>query len=148
MINEFRGNYHFLSNFYTCCIRWKGIEYSSVECAFQAQKTKDEELRKYISTLNSSQAKSFGRKITPIREDWEEIKVPLMENLIFLKFSSIPKLKIALLATGEEELIEGNNWGDIFWGQCNGIGRNILGKILMEVRTKIRLKEAEIGEVS
>jgi hypothetical protein len=42
-----------------------------------------------------------------------------------------------LLLTGDEELIEGNFWGDVFWGVCNGVGKNHLGKILMEVRSEL-----------
>ena len=40
--------------------------------------------------------------------------------------------------TGEAELIEGNDWGDITWGVCNGIGENKLGKILMKLRLTLR----------
>ncbi len=43
-----------------------------------------------------------------------------------------------LLATGDAELVEGNNWGDRFWGICRGEGRNELGKILMKVRDELR----------
>jgi len=39
-----------------------------------------------------------------------------------------------LLQTGDEELIEGNKWGDRFWGVCKGKGKNNLGKILMKIR--------------
>jgi hypothetical protein len=48
-------------------------------------------------------------------------------------------LKQLLLATGDKELIEGNTWGDTFWGVCNGIGQNHLGKILMAKRTELKL---------
>ena len=39
-----------------------------------------------------------------------------------------------LLATDDMEIIEGNVWGDTFWGVCDGKGENNLGKVLMEVR--------------
>lgn len=42
-----------------------------------------------------------------------------------------------LINTGDAELIEGNSWGDTFWGECNGIGENNLGKILMKIRKEI-----------
>jgi predicted NAD-dependent protein-ADP-ribosyltransferase YbiA (DUF1768 family) len=32
------------------------------------------------------------------------------------------------------ELIEGNWWGDTYWGVCNGVGENHLGKLLMKIR--------------
>lgn len=56
-----------------------------------------------------------------------------MKDLVFQKFKN-EELKIKLLQTGNEELIEGNTWGDKFWGICNGVGENNLGKILMEIR--------------
>ena len=49
-----------------------------------------------------------------------------------------PELGNKLLETGNQELVEGNTWGDIFWGVCNGKGQNWLGKILMMVRDEIR----------
>ena len=47
-------------------------------------------------------------------------------------------LRKLLLATGDAELIEGNYWHDYYWGICNGVGQNWLGKILMEEREKIK----------
>lgn len=60
-----------------------------------------------------------------------------MEIFLYEKFS-YPYLRKWLLETGEEELIEGNNWGDKFWGQVNGIGENHLGRLLMEIREEIK----------
>jgi predicted NAD-dependent protein-ADP-ribosyltransferase YbiA (DUF1768 family) len=40
--------------------------------------------------------------------------------------------------TKEKLLIEGNYWKDTFWGICDGIGKNYLGKILMEVREEFK----------
>ena len=56
-----------------------------------------------------------------------------MLELLHLKFRH-PVLKDQLLATGDVELIEGNDWGDEFWGVCCGKGSNNLGKLLMLVR--------------
>ena len=69
--------------------------------------------------------------------DWEEIKDSIMYLGLRQKFHN-PTLQKKLLATGEEELIEGNWWNDTYWGVCNGVGQNNLGKILMEVRDEIR----------
>ena len=137
MINEFRGQYRFLSNFYPCLIEFEGNVYISVEHAFQAAKTLDEDWRESIFWARTpSDAKRIGRKV-PLREDWEEIKLSVMENLLRQKFN-IFDFKSALLATGDEELIEGNWWGDTFWGVCNGQGENHLGKLLMKIRSEIR----------
>ena len=63
-----------------------------------------------------------------------------MKKILYSKFAQNPYLAYGLLATGNEELIEGNTWGDKIWGQVNGEGQNLLGKILMEVREEIRNK--------
>jgi len=61
----------------------------------------------------------------------------MMEELLRLKFES-PELRKLLLETGEHELIEGNNWGDRFWGVVDGVGDNHLGKLLMKIRAELR----------
>ena len=61
-----------------------------------------------------------------------------MLNLVRAKFKQNPGLAEKLLNTGERELVEGNQWGDTFWGVCSGKGENVLGKILMQVRLEIR----------
>jgi predicted NAD-dependent protein-ADP-ribosyltransferase YbiA (DUF1768 family) len=60
-----------------------------------------------------------------------------MREILIAKFSQNEDIKGKLLATGDTELIEGNTWGDTFWGVCRGEGTNWLGKLLMEVRTEI-----------
>jgi ribA/ribD-fused uncharacterized protein len=128
----------FLSNFYPCRVHYKGIRYPALEYAYQAAKTLDKEERKDILMSASSRiAKRRGQLVT-IREDWEEIKIDVMRKLVLEKFSNYPSLRLALLNTGDAELIEGNWWNDTFWGVCEGVGENHLGKILMEVREKLR----------
>ena len=52
------------------------------------------------------------------------------------KFRGDIDLRSLLVATGDRELIEGNTWGDTFWGvdKNTGQGENHLGRILMELR--------------
>ena len=71
-----------------------------------------------------------------IRNDWGEIKLKVMESIVTVKFSD-PTLARKLLDTGGATLIEGNDWGDTFWGVYRGKGRNELGKILMRVREEL-----------
>jgi hypothetical protein len=84
------------------------------------------------------ESKKLGRRC-PVREDWEEIKLSVMEELVRSKFSN-PKLSQKLLETNDKLLVEGNTWGDTFWGVCNGRGENHLGKILMKVRSELKEK--------
>ena len=78
-------------------------------------------------------AKRLGGSIKE-RKDWEEVKVLLMSYLVVQKFAQEP-FKTWLLETGDEELVEGNTWGDTFWGVCKGEGENQLGIILMGIRS-------------
>ena len=136
MIDVFRGKYSFLSNFYEIPIRYAGIEFGSTEAAFQAMKCKHFEERIRFENLNPSEAKRLGREIE-LREDWEEVKDQIMYDICKQKFSRNEDLKIKLIQTGQEPIIESNTWHDYYWGQCNGKGLNKLGKILMQIREEL-----------
>ena len=142
VIDSFSGDYSFLSNFYRSTIIFEGMTYPSVEHAFQANKTLDLLRRNQIRNARScGEAKRLGRSVI-LREDWEQIKIGLMEKLLKEKFAN-PNLKELLLKTGDANLIEGNDWGDNFWGVCRGIGHNHLGKLLMKARDELREENNE-----
>ncbi len=138
MIAEFRGAWTRLSNYSLCSVWFDGHIYASVEHAYQAAKTHVAEERTAIRHLPTpNQAKKAGKVVT-IRPDWEDVKVSVMRELLHEKFAQEPE-KLVLLATGDEELVEGNWWGDRFWGQCPvGEGQNWLGRLLMEIRAELR----------
>lgn len=144
-ISNFRGNYYFLSNFYPARVEYEGLTYGSNEAAFQAQKTLDMEDRRRFTVLDPYEAKRKGRRVT-LRKDWEKAKEPIMRRIVFAKFSQNPELKEKLLATGDAYLEEGNDWGDRTWGTVNGIGENLLGKILMDVRDTLAGKTDSIPD--
>lgn len=136
MITAFKGKYDFLSNFCAAPVYLDNFLYPTVEHAFQASKTLIVEQRTNIAMCKSPvSAKHLGKKVT-LRHDWEMIKLHIMLDLLRQKFQE-PKMKAALLATGQEELIEGNWWNDTFWGVCKGVGQNHLGKLLMKVRSEL-----------
>jgi len=135
MINSFRGKNRFLSNFWPAPVTLDGVEYPSTENAYQAAKTLDLECRKVFETCSSGDAKKLGRQLT-VRDDWKNISLGIMLDLNRQKFQD-EELKAKLKATGDQELVEGNTWGDTFWGVCNGVGENHLGKILMQVRKEV-----------
>lgn len=144
-ILEFTGRYAFLSNFKMCTIPYNGIMFPSVEHAYQAQKNLSEEIQRYIAYLDTpNNAKKYAQTI-PLREDWEEVKVPIMSKLVYIKFHRHRDLQKALLATGDVQLVEGNWWGDTFWGMVNGQGHNVLGRILMQCRRDLRFKREISG---
>ncbi len=138
-INKFDGTqYRFLSNFYTCVVHYDGIIYPSSEHAYQAAKTTDFTLRQVIANMDTpGQTKSAGKRLS-IREGWNTIKFNIMSEIVLIKFATSASLRLKLLGTGDAELIEGNTWGDQYWGVCNGKGENNLGKILMHVRNILK----------
>jgi len=146
-IDSFSGAYRFLSNFYPCrpgliwlhgslvgkFDRW----FSTTEHAFQASKSLHPEDWEAIWRCNTpGEAKRLGRTLA-LRSDWDSVKQEVMFHLLRQKFSRRSPLRAALLRTGDAELIEGNNWGDVYWGVCDGVGENHLGRLLMLVRWQI-----------
>lgn len=141
MIDFFDGEYAFLSNFYNASCIFEEKFYPTVEHAFQAAKSLDSAERDWIAAAGSpGLAKRLGRRIN-LRPDWEKIKFDVMEECLRSKFAD-PVLKQKLLATGDEELVEGNYWHDNTYGNCSCekckdiFGRNMLGNILMKLRTE------------
>lgn len=136
MIDSFNGQYRFLSNFYHAPFKFNGYEWPTVEHAYVAHKSDDPEVIMSMHTFSDrtpGYVKKIGRFIQ-LRKDWNKIKFQLMTNLVTEKFEQNPHLMEKLIETGDEELVEGNHWGDRYWGVSGGEGKNNLGKILMNVR--------------
>lgn len=130
-VNGFQGKYRFLSNFF---IEPDGTH---VEGEYQALKCVNDSDKKKFIGLAPGQAKKMGRTVA-MRPDFDIFKVSLMYTLLFSKFRDHQELADLLLATGNEELVEENTWGDVFWGKCGGVGENQLGELLMSVRGYLR----------
>jgi ribA/ribD-fused uncharacterized protein len=118
-----------------------GVSYPSVENAYQAAKTLDLGKRELFYNVTPVDAKKLGKQLI-LREDWENIKINIMKDLIKQKFKN-EELKKLLIETNNVVLTEGNNWHDIFWGKCyckkhNREGENHLGKIIMAERELMR----------
>ncbi|MCM1322877.1 MAG: NADAR family protein [Acetobacter sp.] len=144
-ISDFRGKYAILSNFGETHFEFGGVVWTSSEAAFQASKTKDLMKQIEISRMTPAEAKRVGRHLE-LRPDWEQVKDTVMLAVVFEKFSQDKQAQAALLSTGDAYLEEGNTWGDKYWGVCNGVGLNKLGKILMQVREEIRASQPETDE--
>ena len=93
-----------------------------------------------IKSMTAGQAKFWGLSNSMI-EHWDILKYHTMKRLIAEKFSekNLDLMK-KLVDTGDDLLIEGNSWGDRYWGQCPvGNGENNLGKLLMKRREKLQM---------
>lgn len=131
-ITSFSGEYSFLSNFYPCLVLYGDRSYPCVENAYQASKTVVIQKRLLFEMMTPGQAKRAGKKLL-IRGDWVDVKESIMTVLLVQKFYD-GWLREKLVATSGKRLIEGNTWGDTYWGVCNGVGLNRLGLILEGIR--------------
>lgn len=137
MIDRFDGEYYFLSNFYPSPVTMYGEVYPTVEHAFQAAKCLYPNDRWRIRHAPyPNEAKRIGRGVALV-DRWDELRVPIMTELVRRKFEGNSQLRYLLLATTPHELVEGNTWGDRFWGVYQGVGENHLGKILMQIREEV-----------
>lgn len=133
-IYGFKGDYRWLSNF------WEIEDGLTTEHHFQASKATEYADYLYVMDAESAgEAKRRGQKID-LRPDWDEVKDLMMLDLLHEKFSE-PVMRARLTATGSVPLIEANSWGDTYWGvnQMSGVGENMLGILLMQVRAEIVL---------
>lgn len=130
--------YGFLNNFTHAPMFIFGRWWATVEHAFQAAKSLIKEEQDLIWQAETPRkAKDFGQKVT-LRSDWENIKVHIMKKCVLAKFVQNHNLRMQLMQTGDQEIIEDSPI-DPFWG-CgkDGDGKNMLGKILMEVRKELK----------
>lgn len=146
---EFYGeksrHYGFLSNFFPAAITIAGREYKTNEHYFQSKKFDGTEHEQAIIDARSpSMAKRMGRSRSfPLRSDWERIKCDVMLECVRAKFTQHPDLRQRLLETGDAKLIE-HTTRDSYWGDGgDGSGKNMLGKILMRVRSELREGDGE-----
>lgn len=89
----------------------------------------------------AKEAATLGRDRTHlVRPDWDQIKDEIMYRAVLAKFQTHREIKDILLATGEELIVE-NSPVDYYWGcGADGTGQNRLGKILMNVRSFLRME--------
>lgn len=147
-IRQFQDEYRFLSNFSPLYPEGSALRAQAplmtAEHLFQAAKTNLEAERLAVMAARTpGEAKRLGQKVT-LREDWDDVRVDIMREIVLYKFTDYD-LWTLLDATGDRELVEGNTWGDTFWGVDleTGRGFNHLGKILMEVRRILRTERED-----
>ncbi len=89
--------------------------------------------------MTAKEAKDQGQRLK-CRLNWDCVKTDVMYRIIKAKFTQNRELKKKLLSTNSAMLIEGNDWGDVFWGidKNTGEGENYLGRIIMRVRNELR----------
>jgi ribA/ribD-fused uncharacterized protein len=143
IIDSFKGKYYYLSNFYYAPFIKNRLRWDTVEHYFQAMKTTSLKYRTQIRCSTSPvDAKKAGHSAI-LRSDWEKIKYNIMLFGVRAKFQQNVNLQKLLLSTNRTILVEGNYWHDNIWGNCICSrcmlveGSNLLGTILMRVRTEL-----------
>lgn len=149
MIDIFRGEYDWLSNFYMRPISVGGVPLKSNEHFYHSCRTVNpQEVKFILDAPTAYEAKKRSRTVTT-RSNWHAINVGAMAIGLWYKFTYNLDLQGKLLLTGDKVLIEGNWWHDNFWGDCKfgrgfvGVcercqfikGQNKLGKLHMQLRS-------------
>ncbi|OGH03186.1 MAG: hypothetical protein A2798_00280 [Candidatus Levybacteria bacterium RIFCSPHIGHO2_01_FULL_37_17] len=138
-IPHYETSYFLFSNFSPHKLVYKGVEYPTLEHAFQTQKFLDEPTREEVRNAQSPlMAFNIGRSRPGKREDWSRIKLNIMYELLREKVMQHEEVKDALMKTGDKEIVE-ENPNDDFWGSGkDGRGANHMGKALMRVRDELK----------
>jgi N-glycosidase YbiA len=134
------------SNFAAFPITIDGERWPTTEHYFQAQKFEDRDYQQKLRKANSPmQAARLGRdRKQKLRRDWESVKIGIMRAAVLAKFTQYPELRELLLSTGDAKLVEDTE-NDDYWGDGgDGSGKNMLGRILMQVRESLR-DSADVG---
>lgn len=135
------GEYGFLSNLYPCPVEYEGETFPTSEHAYQRGKFTHKRHWDWVSKAPEPRFvcivahNLFPYDVVP---GWTHLKVSRMSGVLRAKFSQNQNLKEKLLATHPKILIEASKT-DNFWGiGKKGNGKNMLGKILMEIREEIK----------
>lgn len=131
------------SNLYRRSIVFEDVTYATAEHAYQAGKARKPEVRDWILAAPSPALLAMaahGLYQWDIVSNWSRIKFDRMRGILHAKFTQHEDLKQILLETGNARLVESatvDTAVNRLWGEVNGVGKNMLGMLLMEVREEL-----------
>ena len=137
-------NYGPLSNFYRRAILFEGVVYPTAEHAYQAGKPRKAEVRSWLMAAPSAALLAMaaeGLDCRDISRDWSSNRFKRMRDVLRAKFTQNRDLTHLLLSTGNSRLVETPKTQtpvNRIWGEVNGAGANMLGKLLMEIRDELK----------
>lgn len=146
MVEEIRfyrssGEHGYLSNLYKRRITFECNQFTCSECAYQFGKPREESVANWLCDAPKPHlcaAAAHALLSFDINSNWNEIKVDRMRRVLKAKFAQHTDIKAKLLNTGDAVLIEESNT-DAFWGiGKKGVGKNMLGVLLMELRGELK----------
>ncbi len=135
--------YGALSNLYKREFMYEGEVFPTAEHAYQAGKARKVAVRKWLMAAPSPSLLAMaahGLYVWDVAPDWSTLKFDRMRGVLLAKFTQHQDLKDLLVGTGTMRLVESatvNNAVNRLWGEVNGVGQNMLGQLLMEVRSTI-----------
>ncbi|MFZ2484418.1 MAG: NADAR family protein [Minisyncoccia bacterium] len=135
----YEREFYVFSNFSSFMLEWKGKLYPTSEHAYHSEKFEDEVIKEAIRNCRSAHDafKLAKENSTKYKNNWDEIKLGVMNEIIRAKVAQHPYVRKKLIESGERQIIE-DSWKDDFWGWGAGKnGENHLGKIWMEVRQEV-----------
>lgn len=149
-VTFYRANerpYGAFSNLYRCVVRFEGQDFKTAEHAYQFGKPRKPAVRAWLMAAPSPSLLAMaahGLYSWDIAPGWSAKKVERMRRVLAAKFAQHPDLATLLLSTDDATLVETATVdSDVnrFWGEVNGVGRNMLGVLLMELRGVLRAQE-------
>lgn len=136
--------YGAFSNLYRRNIEFEGEVFATSEHAYQAGKARKPAVRKWLMEAPSPALLAMaahGLYYWDVAPGWSKTKFERMRAVLRAKFTQHEDLRELLLSTGHARLVEAasvDNEVNRLWGEVNGSGRNILGVLLMELRSQLR----------
>ncbi len=136
--------YGAFSNLYRRELEFEGEVFPTSEHAYQAGKARKPEVRKWLMEAPSPALLAMaahGLYYWDVAPGWSTSKFDRMRRVLRVKFTQHLDLCALLLSTGNARLVESatvDNEVNRLWGEVNGIGKNMLGVLLMEVREELR----------
>lgn len=145
-IRFYRANekpYGAFSNLFRRPIVFEGRVFPSAEHAYQAGKARKDEVREWILSAPTPALVAMaghGLYTWEVVPDWSQLKYNRMRRVLHAKFTQHPDLRQLLLSTGSARIVEAGRTVNVVnctWGEVNGKGENMLGMLLMELRSRL-----------
>lgn len=139
------------SNLFRRPIEFEGEVFATSEHAYQAGKARKPEVRRWLMEAPTPALLAMaahGLYYWDVAPGWSSTKFDRMRRVLRAKFTQHEDLRALLLSTGEARLVESatvDNEVNRLWGEVNGVGRNMLGQLLMELRTELRAERDPIA---
>ena len=153
----YEQDFYVLSNFSAFRLSWRGRDFDTSEAAYHWER--------FATGQEGNRSPAFGSMASAVaddirfaksaheafkiaqehksmqRPDWDAVKVEVMRSILRAKAAQHEYVRRKLLETGDRELIE-DSWRDSFWGWGpSRDGKNMLGKLWMEIRVELRAKQ-------